>query len=44
MVGMHCMPERRLQRLEMFIQDYKYWCSVCSPFFLSMAMSDMTPY
>ncbi|KAJ7318563.1 hypothetical protein DFH08DRAFT_714586, partial [Mycena albidolilacea] len=27
MVGMHCMPERQLQRLEMFIQDYKYWCS-----------------
>ncbi|KAJ7455773.1 hypothetical protein FB451DRAFT_1515464 [Mycena latifolia] len=27
MVGMHCMPERRLQRLDVFIQDYEYWCS-----------------
>ncbi|KAJ7119998.1 hypothetical protein C8R46DRAFT_1149767 [Mycena filopes] len=26
MTGMHCMPESRLKRLIVFIQDYEYWC------------------
>ncbi|KAJ7125922.1 hypothetical protein C8R44DRAFT_702274 [Mycena epipterygia] len=27
MVGMHCMPEHRLQRLDTFIEDYEHWSS-----------------
>ncbi|KAJ7760761.1 hypothetical protein B0H14DRAFT_3595391, partial [Mycena olivaceomarginata] len=27
MAGMHCMPEQRLRRLDVFIQDYEYWAS-----------------
>ncbi|KAJ7204211.1 hypothetical protein C8J57DRAFT_1454650 [Mycena rebaudengoi] len=27
MVGMHCMTEGRLQRLQVFIEDYEYWCT-----------------
>ncbi|KAJ7822282.1 hypothetical protein B0H14DRAFT_3089030 [Mycena olivaceomarginata] len=27
MVGMNCMPESRLQRLDTFIEEYEYWCS-----------------
>ncbi|KAJ7464184.1 hypothetical protein FB451DRAFT_1352911 [Mycena latifolia] len=27
MTGMHCMPTRRLERLEQFIKDYEHWCS-----------------
>ncbi|KAJ7092944.1 hypothetical protein B0H15DRAFT_938487 [Mycena belliarum] len=30
MVGMHCMPERRLERLDVFIQNYEHWCSMVS--------------
>ncbi|KAF7331235.1 hypothetical protein MKEN_00000400 [Mycena kentingensis (nom. inval.)] len=26
MVGMHCMPESRRERLKTFIADYEYWC------------------
>jgi len=28
MVGMHCMPESRLQRLDVFIENYEIWVSV----------------
>ncbi|KAJ6493758.1 hypothetical protein DFH09DRAFT_1337978 [Mycena vulgaris] len=28
MTGMHCMPSRRLERLQKLIKDYEYWCSV----------------
>ncbi|KAF8142215.1 hypothetical protein K438DRAFT_2114720 [Mycena galopus ATCC 62051] len=28
MVGMGCMPERRLQQLDVCIQNYEYWCSM----------------
>ncbi|KAJ7769544.1 hypothetical protein B0H14DRAFT_3116658 [Mycena olivaceomarginata] len=27
MVGMYCMPERRLKRLDTMIEDYEYWSS-----------------
>ncbi|KAJ7797350.1 hypothetical protein B0H14DRAFT_3093169 [Mycena olivaceomarginata] len=27
MVGMNCMPESRLQRLDTFIEEYEHWCS-----------------
>ncbi|KAJ7132506.1 hypothetical protein C8R44DRAFT_611932 [Mycena epipterygia] len=27
MVGMRCMPDTRLQRLDVFVQDYEHWCS-----------------
>lgn len=31
MVGMHCMSESRIQKLETYITDYKRWCTVsCS--------------
>ncbi|KAJ7874554.1 hypothetical protein B0H14DRAFT_3106742 [Mycena olivaceomarginata] len=32
MAGMHCMPEQRLRRLDVLIQDYEYWASLTREF------------